>query len=122
MLDPRDQNLVKAKKYYRVYKSDPTATKKALQLGPLIAMINTSESFRYYSHGVLKSRECTPDVNHSVLVVGYGVYTDSDGKEEDYFIVKNSWGKYWGEQGYIRISGSQEFSPKGVCGLFSEQY
>lgn len=44
--------------------------------------------------------------NHVVLVVGYGVTTDNI----KYWIIKNSWGKTWGEYGYI-------LNKNDICGI-----
>jgi len=60
-----------------------------------------SATFMSYSSGVMD--DCadmsTNKVDHAVLAVGYG--TSDDGV--DYWLVKNSWGSDWGEDGYIRI-------------------
>ena len=66
-----------------------------LQYGPIVVDVAVDDSFQAYSGGVLNS--CGgAQINHMVLIVGY----NDDG---GYWIVKNSWGASWGENGFIRI-------------------
>ena len=65
--------------------------------------------YMHYAGGVLSDESCGREVNHAALVVGYG---SENGLE--YFLVKNSWGKTWGDNGYIKI-GVQ--AGEGVCGI-----
>ena len=67
--------------------------------------------FQQYKSGVITSSKCGTRTDHAVLAVGYG----TDATAGDYYIVKNSWGTSWGDQGYVLI-GAQS-SGSGVCGI-----
>ena len=47
-----------------------------------------------------------------MLAVGYG----TDSKYGDYYLVKNSWGKSYGEKGYVRIKRTSS-TGAGICGI-----
>jgi cathepsin L len=80
-------------------------------LGPLACSINGLESLLLYKKGIYNDEECNQgEVNHSVLVVGYG-----SEKGEDYWIIKNSWDSVWGEDGYFRLPRGKNF-----CGIATE--
>ena len=70
--------------------------------GPLSIAFNAN-CLQVYKGGIIdmELEKCpVSGINHAALLVGYG--TDSI-SGLDYWIVKNEWGKYWGENGYFRI-------------------
>ncbi|KAL7732355.1 hypothetical protein ACLKA6_004339 [Drosophila palustris] len=79
--------------------SESQLEKAVAEKGPVSVAVDAS-LFQHYRRGVFDPTLCNRQVNHAVLVVGYG--SDKDGG--DYWIVKNSWGSYWGERGYIRLA------------------
>jgi cathepsin X len=61
--------------------------------GPVAATIN-AEPIVNYKGGVFTDDSYSQDTNHIVSIVGWGTDEDSGVK---YWIVRNSWGQYWGE-------------------------
>lgn len=92
---------------------DEEAMKQAVAtVGPVSIAIDAShESFQFYSSGVYYEQECdSQNLDHGVLVVGYG--TDKE-TNQDYWLVKNSWGTSWGDQGFIKMARNKQNS----CGV-----
>jgi len=80
----------------------------AVANGPVSAYVD-AEEWQTYTGGIF-AEKCTGDLDHAVLVVGYGSQTG-----QDYWIIKNSWGTSWGESGYIRLLRHQ--SGQGLCSI-----
>ncbi|PNX76265.1 cysteine proteinase [Trifolium pratense] len=107
---------------------------KVVSIGNLYVLDGTEEAFldrvskqpvsvsldatglQFYAGGVYGGEYCTKDSRFATLVALIVGYDSVDG--EDYWIVKNSWGKDWGEKGYLYIKRNviKEW-PYGVCAI-----
>ncbi|XP_031268261.1 senescence-specific cysteine protease SAG39-like [Pistacia vera] len=88
---------------------------KAVAKQPVSVAIDAGGSdFQLYSSGVFTG-QCGTELDHGVTAVGYG--TADDGTK--YWLVKNSWGTSWGENGYIRMKRDVD-AEEGLCGIAME--
>uniref|UniRef100_A0A336MJU0 CSON002170 protein n=1 Tax=Culicoides sonorensis TaxID=179676 RepID=A0A336MJU0_CULSO len=71
------------------------------QYGPLVVYYFVDNNFKQYKGGIFSSKTCNVEnagINHAVLLMGYG-----SEKDVKYWLVRNSWGKSFGESGHFRI-------------------
>jgi hypothetical protein len=111
-MQARRPDSVRIQGFYRIYDEDDLGS-QVEQFGPVAAAVDASrDSFRLYRGGVYDDADCSPfNVNLAVVVVGYGVQDGLDGAQS-YWILRNSWGVGWGEDGYMRL-----LRKKGHCGI-----
>ncbi|KAF5943430.1 hypothetical protein HYC85_017507 [Camellia sinensis] len=76
-----------------------------------VAIEGSGSDFKFYSSGVFTGN-CGTNLDHTVTIVGYGA--TSDGTK--YWLVKNSWGSRWGENGYMKIERDVAAN-EGLCGI-----
>ena len=93
---------------------DENALKHAVAtVGPVSVAID-AEYLQHYGGGVYSEPACKngwDDLDHGVLAVGYGT---EGGK--DYWLIKSSWGRDWGEEGYFRLARNAD----NMCGVVSD--
>ncbi|UYV60895.1 CTSS [Cordylochernes scorpioides] len=94
----KSKSVLKVKDYVELPEGDEEVLKEALAtVGPISVAIAANHGIHLYKSGVYRG-SCNHRLNHAVLAVGYG---EQDGVP--YWLIKNSWGEQWGEEGYMRL-------------------
>ena len=110
----RFRRPVKIDGFVDVPPEDEAALEKAVAMQPVSVAIEADHrSFQLYAGGVYAANDCGTQLDHGVLVVGYGTLNGTD-----YWKVRNSWGTSYGMEGYVLLQrGTNE--TKGKCGILS---
>ena len=107
----KSQKTVASIKSYKFLSSlNTTQLMQAVAKRPVSVQVDSS-TWQHAKGGII-TKDCGIKLNHAVIIVGY----DKTGKVP-YWIVKNSWGKFWNDEGYIKIAISNANNNKGLCGI-----
>lgn len=110
----QEKAVISDKGSYIIEGKDEEKLKEVVaKYGPVAVGIHAGAfKFTFYKKGVFYDKHCAKSedsLNHGVLIVGYG----TEKKGGDYWIVKNSWGPKYGEEGYIRMARNRD----NMCGI-----
>nr|BAN20121.1 cathepsin L [Riptortus pedestris] len=107
----------RTKGFVNIKQQDEAALADAVATAGVVAVgvQSRKSNLQFYKSGVHYSSKCDHKfIDHAMVVVGYG--TTPEG--EDYWLVKNSWGTSWGEDGYVRMARNRGDN----CGIASYAY
>jgi hypothetical protein len=86
--------------------------KNVVAIQPIAVLIEAGgDNWHHYKSGIYNG-PCGTKFNHVVTIVGYG----KQGRD-DYWLIKNSWGANWGDQGFIKMKRNFPGKPEGLCGI-----
>ena len=104
-------HVASIKGYEDVPANSEQALQKAVANQPVSVAIDASGSdFQFYKSGVFTG-SCGTELDHGVTAIGYGTCDNTE-----FWLVKNSWGTDWGEEGYIRMQRNVD-AQEGLCGI-----
>lgn len=110
------ENLMKIQGYHQVTPYSEAELESAVDKGTVMACVSSDYKFLKYTGGIFEgnpNRGTTYlDLDHVVTIIGYGKVPGGD----DYWLIKNSWGTGWGDEGYMMMKkGSHR--PEGTNGI-----
>lgn len=88
---------------YGAVKGETNMKNEILNRGPIACGINANPILDY-DGGVFDNDSFSDKIDHIISVIGWGFNKETN---KQYWIVRNSWGEYWGELGYIRVTMGQ---------------
>jgi len=95
----KDPPLWFAEEHGQVFGADHMMAEIAAR-GPITCTIAVPPELEDYTGGVFKDSSGLKGLDHDIEVAGYG--TTAGG--QDYWLIRNSWGVYWGEEGWFRLA------------------
>jgi hypothetical protein len=114
------------------FEAGEAALMAAVSRHPVAVGINANKVFQLYASGIISSKDCGPAphtaemeimaINHAVVVTGWGEEMVG-GRAMKYWILKNSFGEGWGENGYFKLErGAHTLDREGfgTCGMYFE--
>ena len=67
---------------------------------PTVIYFDAELGFQFYAGGIYQPSDCTSNINHAMLAVGYAWGGSS---ALSYFVIKNSWSSGWGDNSYVQV-------------------
>ncbi|XP_051007077.1 cathepsin 7-like [Acomys russatus] len=112
----REYSVVKVIRFLVVPRNEEALMNALVTIGPIAVGIDAEhESFKKYTGGIYNEPKCRSNSpSHSVLLVGFG-YEGQESEGKKYWLIKNSHGEQWGENGYMKIPRDQN----NYCGIAS---
>lgn len=103
----------KVREYGKLPTRDIEAMKnEIIQRGPIVCGVNSDPIYEDFKGGKVYKTDIQGNIDHLISIVGWGV--DEEGTP--YWRIRNSWGEFWGEEGYFRLrAGSNDLSIETEC-------
>eukprot|EP00831_Metopus_contortus_P013298 TRINITY_DN1538_c0_g1_i6.p1 TRINITY_DN1538_c0_g1~~TRINITY_DN1538_c0_g1_i6.p1 ORF type:complete len:389 (+),score=55.40 TRINITY_DN1538_c0_g1_i6:243-1409(+) len=106
------KHVIKISGHVNISEGSNTEMEKIIQTRSMAVCLAAGyHAFRFYKSGVVTTGCPAININHAVTVVGAGTLDNIP-----YWLVRNSWGKNWGDNGHIRLMRTAD-KTEGMCGV-----